>query len=107
MTFIARHELNCPANWNEDCNCYQQMRKGLVEPTQDLGMRINVINYGGARDIPPVEVKCPMDAFENHIREIGVITVCEWFGYTADSAFTRETICILYKRSYLDDLRNI
>ena len=48
-----------------------------------------------AGDIPPVEVRCPADAFENAIREHGVAFCCEWFGHTSDSDFAKETIKIL------------
>lgn len=57
------------------------------------------IKFGGPREIPYAKVKCPMDAFENHIREIGVVTACEWFGYDKDSDFVKETIEILMERT--------
>lgn len=57
------------------------------------------IPYGGANEIPPVEVKVPCDEFENTIRKFGVVFVCEWMGYSADSEFTKETIEILRERS--------
>ena len=37
------------------------------------------IPYGSPGDIPPVEVKCKADEFENYIREFGVVNACEWF----------------------------
>ena len=36
------------------------------------------IPYGGAGEIPPVEVKCRADEFENEIRKIGVVWAAEW-----------------------------
>lgn len=41
----------------------------------------------------------PMDLFENAIREVGVVAACEWFGYSADSDFTKETALVLDERS--------
>lgn len=55
--------------------------------------------FGYAGDIAQVEEKCPSDAFENHIRRIGVVAACEWFGHAFDSDFTKETIRILRERS--------
>ncbi len=43
-------------------------------------------------EIKPVEVTCKCDEFENAIRKIGVVFACEWFGYDADSDFTKDTI---------------
>jgi hypothetical protein len=60
------------------------------------------IPYGGACAIPPVEVRCPADAFENIIREYGVVFCCEWFGWEADSEFTEETIKVLMERSGIE-----
>lgn len=57
------------------------------------------MKYGGKNEIPPCEVKCPADVFENQIREIGVEFACEWFGHNADSEFTKETISTLCERS--------
>ena len=54
--------------------------------------RYGYIPSDGAGDIPPVEVKCPADAFENVIRHFGVVNACEWFGHNMDSEFIRETI---------------
>ena len=42
--------------------------------------------------------RTPMDRFENAIREVGVVAACEWFGYSADSDFTKETRAILAER---------
>ena len=50
-------------------------------------------------EIPPCEVKCRADIFENAIRAIGVEFACEWFGHEADSEFTKETIKVLCERS--------
>ena len=50
------------------------------------------MKYGNKNEIPPCEVNCPADIFENAIREIGVVFACEWFGYHADSDFTKEII---------------
>lgn len=61
------------------------------------------IPYGGAGQIPPVEVKCSVDAFENIIREYGVVFCCEWFGHSYDSDFTRESIEILLESSPLEN----
>ena len=54
---------------------------------------------GGAGQIKPAKVKCQADKFENAIREIGVVFACEWFGYDAESEWTKETIKILIERS--------
>jgi len=62
--------------------------------------RRGYVNYGDAGELPPVDVKCPMDAFENHIRQIGIVAACEWFGHYSRSDFTRETIRTLYDRNY-------
>ena len=61
--------------------------------------RYGYIPNGGAGDIPPVEVKCPADEFENVIRHFGVVNACEWFGHDRDSEFTKETIEYLLKSS--------
>ncbi len=60
------------------------------------------MKYGSANEIPPCEVKCKADIFENAIREIGVEFACEWFGHDADSQFTKETIKILRERGGMD-----
>jgi hypothetical protein len=57
--------------------------------------------YGLPKAIPPVEVKCFADVFENMIREFGVVNACEWFGHQSDSEFTKETIAVLLERSGL------
>jgi hypothetical protein len=57
------------------------------------------MKFGGAGDIPNVQVKCEADVFENAIREIGVVFACEWFGHDEDSDFTKETISTLCERS--------
>ena len=57
------------------------------------------IEFGGAGEVPPAEVKCPMDEFENHMRAIGIVCACEWFGHDRDSAFTADTIRTLKERS--------
>lgn len=57
------------------------------------------IAHGGPGEIPRCKVTCQADAFENHIRDIGVVFACEWFGHAADSAFTAETIKALRERS--------
>jgi len=57
------------------------------------------MKYGNENEIPPCEVKCRADIFENAIREIGVEFACEWFGHAADSEFTKETIKVLCERS--------
>jgi len=49
-------------------------------------------NFGKPNFFPQVEVKVPMDEFENVIRKIGITTACEWFGHTKDSAFVEQTI---------------
>lgn len=36
------------------------------------------IPYGSPGEIPPVEVKCKANEFENYIREFGVVNACEW-----------------------------
>ncbi len=60
------------------------------------------MKYGGKSDIPVCEVKCQADIFENAIREIGVEFACEWFGYSYDSEFTKDTIKVLCERSGID-----
>jgi hypothetical protein len=55
--------------------------------------------YGGANEIPNVEVRCGADDFENAIRKMGVVAACEWFGYPADHDFTLGTIATLLERS--------
>lgn len=60
------------------------------------------IPYGNPGDIPPVEVKCKADEFENYIREFGVVNACEWFNHSYDSEFTKETIEVLLERSGLE-----
>lgn len=52
--------------------------------------------------IPLVTERCPSDVFENAIRTIGPVAACEWFGYAADSEFTKETIRVLRERSEID-----
>lgn len=49
--------------------------------------------------IPPVEVKCSSDRFENEIRKFGVANACEWFGHDISSKFTIDTIKVLLERS--------
>lgn len=56
------------------------------------------IKDGGAGALPPVEVKCPFDEFDNAIRKIGIVEACEWFGHAADSEFTKVTIEVLRAR---------
>ena len=53
------------------------------------------MKYGKEKEIPPVEIKCEGDRFENMIREMGVEFCCEWFGHHKDSSFTQETIRVL------------
>lgn len=57
------------------------------------------IPYGGPNEIPPVEVRCPNDEFENMIRKYGVVNACEWFGHSSDSEFTKQVIGWLLERS--------
>ncbi|VVE59525.1 hypothetical protein PIN31009_05570 [Pandoraea iniqua] len=52
---------------------------------------MSALKFGGAGEIAPADVKTPCDEFENAIRKIGVVAACEWFGYAADSDFTKET----------------
>jgi hypothetical protein len=60
------------------------------------------IPYGGPNEIPPAEVRCPNDEFENMIRKYGVVNACEWFGHSFDSEFTKETVEILLERSGIE-----
>lgn len=53
--------------------------------------------YGKQNQIPPVEVNCPNDEFENMVRKIGVQHACEWFG--TDEYFLVNTIETLCDRS--------
>ena len=57
------------------------------------------IPFGGANEIPPVEVKCQADEFENMIRKLGVVFCAEWWGHSPDSELTKEIIEILRERS--------
>lgn len=57
------------------------------------------MKFTKANEIPPVNVKCDADKFENMIREFGVVFCCEWFGYAHDSYFTKDTIRVLCERS--------
>lgn len=52
-----------------------------------------------------VPERVPMDRFENAIREIGVVAACEWFGYSADSDFTKEASRALDERSAIANQR--
>jgi len=45
-----------------------------------------------------VKETCPNDVFENAIRTYGIVAACEWFGYSSDSEFTKETIKLLNDR---------
>lgn len=45
-----------------------------------------------------VEELTPNDVFENSIRKYGIVAACEWFGYSKDSEFTKETIKVLNER---------
>lgn len=51
---------------------------------------------GRPGDLPPVEVNCPCDEFENAIRKFGIVNACEWFGTSEE--FIRGTIMILRER---------
>lgn len=57
------------------------------------------MKYGNKGEIPPVDIKCEADIFENELRRIGVEYACEWFGYNVNSDFTKETIRVLCERS--------
>ena len=59
-------------------------------------MNTRSVTYGGAGDIPPADVACQMDEFENAVR-----SACEWFGHAPDSEFTAETIRVLRERSIM------
>ena len=59
----------------------------------------DIKHLGSAGAIPPVTVKVPCDEFENMIRKFGVSFCCEYFGYSYDSEFTRDTIKHLVERS--------
>lgn len=63
------------------------------------------IKHGGPKEIPPVPEHAPIDAFENAIRAVGVVTACEWFGHFPDSEFTRDTITVLIERSEKSGLK--
>jgi len=63
-----------------------------------------MMKYGNSNEIPPCEVNCPADIFENAIREIGVEFACLWFGHDVDSEFTKETIRVLCERSGIQTL---
>lgn len=63
---------------------------------------MTTIKDGGPGDISPVPVNVPNDAWENTIRAYGVVSACEWFGYSSDSQFTAETINHL--RTQSDDV---
>lgn len=57
------------------------------------------MKYAKSGEIPAVEIKCPMDRFENIVREMGVAFACEWFGHDVYSDFTKEAIITLCERS--------
>ena len=61
------------------------------------------MKYGNKNEIPPCEVTCPADVFENAVREIGVEFACEWFGHDADSEFTKKTVKTLCERSGINE----
>lgn len=48
----------------------------------------------------PVQENVPNDAWENAIRKYGIINACEWFGYSPDSEFTKETIEWLSEKNF-------
>ncbi len=56
------------------------------------------IEKGGPGELPPVDVKCTGDVFENAIRAFGVVNACEWFGHECASEFTAETVRTLMER---------
>lgn len=58
--------------------------------------------FGGPGEIPPVEVNCPCDEFENAIKKIGVVNACEWFGYESFHPFTLATIQDLKEKAGLN-----
>jgi hypothetical protein len=57
------------------------------------------VPFGGPNEIPQARELTTGDAFENCIRRHGVVAACEWFDHSSDSAFTRQTIQHLRKRS--------
>lgn len=52
----------------------------------------------GLRDADTRYFAVPMDKFEQAIREVGVVSACEWFGHAPDSEFTLDTIKVLAER---------
>lgn len=50
----------------------------------------------------PVREVVPCDVWENAIRKYGIINACEWFGYSPDSEFTKETIEWLSEKTLHD-----
>lgn len=57
------------------------------------------MKYGRKEEIPIVDEHCPVDVFENAIREFGTVAACEWFGHECNSEFTKETIKVLCEKS--------
>jgi hypothetical protein len=48
----------------------------------------------------PMIYDTPMAEFEAAICKVGVVAACEWFGYAADSEFTKETMRVLAERHH-------
>jgi hypothetical protein len=61
------------------------------------------IPFGGPGDIPPVDICCEGDQFENVIRAYGVVSACEWFGHAPGSEFTADAINTLRERSAIGE----
>jgi hypothetical protein len=53
-----------------------------------------------------VKENCQNDVFENFLRTYGIVAACEWFGYSSDSEFTKETIKYLDGKANKDELND-
>lgn len=53
-----------------------------------------------------VKENCPNDVFENFLRTYGIVAACEWFGYSSDSEFTKETIKYLGDKADKEELND-
>lgn len=53
-----------------------------------------------------VKENCPNDVFENFLRTYGIVAACEWFGYSSDSEFTKETIKHLGDKADKEELND-
>lgn len=59
----------------------------------------NLIDYMQPNTIPPVDVTCANDEWENAIRKFGVSNACEWYRQEYNGEWAEETMHILLERS--------